>query len=52
MERIPVQQRFGPAAMGAALLGVVSAVALLIPLPEQRSIDVTEAEVRIETPAP
>jgi len=52
VERIPAQQRFGPAAMGATLLTVLTAGSLLIPLPEQRSVDVTEAEARIETPAP
>ena len=50
VERIPLQQRFGPAVLGLALLGVFSAGALLIPLPEQPSVDVPETEARIETP--
>ena len=50
VERIPLQQRFGPAVLGLVLLGVFSAGALLIPLPEQPSVDVPETEARIETP--
>ena len=49
VERIPFQQRFGPALLGAALLGFISAGSLLLPLPEQRSIDVPKTEARIET---
>ena len=49
VERIPLQQRFGPAVLGIALLGVFSAGALVIPLPEQPSVDVPETEARIET---
>ena len=52
VERIPLQQRFAPAVLGAALLGVISAGALLVPLPEQRSIDVQKTEARIETSEP
>jgi len=50
VERIPLQQRFGPAVLGIALLGVFSAGSLVIPLPEQPSVDVPETEARIETP--
>ena len=52
VERIPFQQRFGPALLGAALLGFISAGSLLLPLPEQRSIDVPKTEARIETSEP
>ena len=50
VERIPLQQRFGPAVLGVVLLGFFSAGALLVPLPEQRSIDVPDSEARIEAP--
>jgi len=50
VERIPFQQRFGPAVLGVVLLGFFSAGALLIPLPEQRSVDVPDTEARIESP--
>ena len=50
VERIPLQQRFGPAVLGVVLLSFFSAGALLVPLPEQRSIDVPDTEARIETP--
>ena len=50
VEHIPLQQRFGPAVLGAVLLGFFSAGSLLIPLPEQRSVDVPNTEARIETP--
>ena len=49
VERMPLQQRFGPAVLGAALLGVISAGSLLVPLPEQRPVDVQKSEARIET---
>ena len=52
VERMPLQQRFGPAVLGAALLGVISAGSLMLPLPEQRSIDVPKTEARIEISEP
>ena len=52
VERMPLQQRFGPAVLGTALLGVISAGSLMLPLPEQRSIDVPKTEARIEISEP
>lgn len=48
-ERIPMQQRFGPAVLGVALLAGLIGLSLLLPLPEQPNIDVRESGSRIES---